>query len=231
MITVGVDVGARATKVVLLGGGQVLSRSRTLTGFDQKASAKQAFEEASRAAGISADRAVRIAATGVGKKAVAFACKHVTEIAADARGALTSFPDARTIVDVGAEEARAIKCDESGMVVDFAMNEKCAAGVGAFVEAMARALDLTVEEMGSLALQSQKSIPLNDQCVVFAESEVVTLMHGKTEKRDIARAVLDSIASRIGCLIRTVGVEGKVVFVGGLAGNVGLVDSLKEHKG
>jgi predicted CoA-substrate-specific enzyme activase len=115
------------------------------------------------------------------------------------------------------------------MVVDFAMNEKCAAGVGAFVETMARALDLTTEEMGSLSLQSQKTIPLNSQCVVFAESEVVTLMHAKTEREDIARAVHDAIASRIGCLVRSVGVEEQVVLVGGLARNAGLIDSLKRN--
>jgi benzoyl-CoA reductase subunit D len=231
MIAVGIDVGAKTTKAIIVGGGRVLSRSEKLTGFDQKASALQAFDEARKTAEIPTDRVERIAATGAGKKSVSFASIDVTEVTADARGTIHLFPNARTIVDVGAEEARVIKCDQTGAVVDFAMNEKCAAGVGAFVESMARALELTVGEMGSLSLQSQRTIPLNAQCVVFAESEVVSLMHANTEKRDIARAVHDAIASRIGCLVRGVGIEGVVVFVGGLANNVGLVDSLKRNLG
>lgn len=231
MVVAGVDVGARATKVVLVGGGQVLSHNLQLTGFDPKASALEALEQASKTAGVSVKSVEGIIATGAGRNAFPLASKQITEVSADARGALHLFPKARTIVDVGAEEARVIKCDETGAVVDFAMNEKCAAGVGAFVEAMARALDLTVEEMGSLSLQSQKTIPLNSQCVVFAESEVVTLMHGKAEKQDIARAVHDAVASRINCLVRTVGLENHFVFVGGLARNVGLTDSLRRTLG
>jgi benzoyl-CoA reductase subunit D len=229
MIVAGVDSGAKATKVVLLGGGKLLARGFGLTGFDQKAAAQQALEEASKSAGVSLGKLERVVATGVGKRAVLTGLKQVTEVAADAKGVIHLFPDARTIVDIGAEEARAVKCDQSGRVVDFAMNEKCAAGVGAFIETMARALELTPQEMGSLSLRSNKTIPLNSQCVVFAESEVVTLMHGKTEKEDIARAVNDAIASKVGCIVRSIGLEGKVVFIGGLARNPGLVDSMRRN--
>jgi benzoyl-CoA reductase subunit D len=229
MIVAGVDSGAKATKVVLLGGGKLLARGSTLTGFDQKVAAQQALEEASKSAGISLDKLDRVVATGSGRKTVLTSLKQVTEVAADAKGAVNLFPNARTIVDIGAEEARAIKCDQSGRVVDFAMNEKCAAGVGAFVETMARALELAPQEMGSLSLQSKKTIPLTSQCVVFAESEVVTLMHGKTEKEDIARAVHDAIASKVACIVRSIGLEEKVVFIGGLARNAGLIDSMRRN--
>ena len=231
MMVAGVDAGAWTTKAVLLGGGKLLSRGLALTGFDQKAAAQQALEEALKSAGIPLGKIERVIATGVGKKAVPATLKQVTEVAADAKGVSSLFPNARTIVDVGAEEARAIKCDQTGRVVDFAMNEKCAAGVGAYVETMARALELTPEQMGSLSLQSSKTIPLNSQCVVFAESEVVSLMHAKTEKEDIARAVHDAVASRVGCLVRSIGIEEQVVFVGGLARNTGLVDSMKRSLG
>jgi benzoyl-CoA reductase subunit D len=231
MITAGVDVGARATKAVLLGGGHLLSRALMPTGFDQKKAGRVALDQASTRAGISVEQIEMITATGIGKTTVPFAINQVTEVAADARGAIHLSPDARTIVDVGAEEARVIKCDQMGRVVDFAMNEKCAAGVGAFVETMARALDLTPEEMGTLSLRSQKTIPLNSQCVVFAESEVITLMHARTEKKDIARAIHDSMASKISGIMRTVGIEEQVIFVGGLARNVGLVDSLSRNVG
>lgn len=231
MISAGIDVGTRATKAVLLRDHSIMARAQTTTGFDRPAAAKRALEEASRAAEVSFDSLTEVAATGAGKNAVSFAKKPVTEVVADARGSLHFFPNARTIIDVGVEEARVIKCDDAGKVVDFAMNEKCAAGAGAFIESMARALDLTMDEMGTLSLQSHNTIPLNAQCVVFAESEVVTLMHTKTDKRDIARAVHDAIASRIGSLLRMIGIENQVVFVGGLARNTGLVESLRKNIG
>jgi benzoyl-CoA reductase subunit D len=152
---------------------------------------------------------------------------EVTEVGADAKGATFLFPTARTVIDVGAEEGRGIRCDENGKVVDFVVNEKCAAGAGAFTEAMARALELKLEEMGALSLQATKAVPMNAQCTVFAESEVVSLVHAKTPKTDIVRAVHDAIASRIISMVRRVGVEKEVVLIGGMARNIGFVDSLK----
>jgi benzoyl-CoA reductase subunit D len=152
----------------------------------------------------------------------------VTEVGADARGVIHLFPEARTVIDVGAEEGRAIKVDARGKVVDFAINEKCAAGAGAFTEAMARALDVTLEELGPLSLQSTKAIPMNAQCAVFAESEVVSLVHAKTPKPDMARAIHDAIADRITSMVRRVGVEEKIALIGGVARNPGFVRSLEE---
>jgi benzoyl-CoA reductase subunit D len=137
------------------------------------------------------------------------------------------FPEARMVIDVGAEEGRAIRCNESAKVVDFAINEKCAAGAGAFTEAMARALELPIEELGSLSLQSTQAIPMNAQCAVFAESEVVSMIHNNVSKPDMARAVHDAIASRIISMVRKVGYERPVVLIGGMAKNVGFVESLK----
>jgi benzoyl-CoA reductase subunit D len=127
---------------------------------------------------------------------------------------------------VGAEEGRAIKCDEQGKVQDFAINEKCAAGAGSFTEAMARALEVPLDDFGKISLQSSKTIPMNAQCAVFAESEVVSLVHSKTPKADIARAVHDAIASRIVSMVRRVGINKDVALVGGVSNNPGFVDSL-----
>jgi benzoyl-CoA reductase subunit D len=131
------------------------------------------------------------------------------------------------VLDVGAEEGRAIRCNEQGKVLDFALNEKCAAGAGAFTEAMSRALEVDIEALGPMSLESTQAIPMNAQCAVFAESEVVSLLHAKTPKEDIARAVHDAIASRIVSLARKVGFEPDVVLMGGLARNPGFVDSLE----
>ena len=133
------------------------------------------------------------------------------------------------MADVGAEEGRAVKIDENGNVVDFAINEECAAGAGAFIEAMARALEVTVEEMGPLALKSDKAIPMNAQCVIFAESEVVGLIHAKTDKTDISKAIHDAMASRIVSMIMRVGVNEHVVMIGGVSRDPGLVELMKKE--
>jgi benzoyl-CoA reductase subunit D len=135
----------------------------------------------------------------------------------------------RTIVDIGAEEARGISCDAQGKVLDFAKNDKCAAGSGAFVESMARALEVNVAEMIELSLKSTKDAPINATCAVFAESEVVSLIHSKVEKADIAHAVHDAIASRVASMVRRIPVETDVALIGGVANNAAIVDVMKKH--
>lgn len=227
MITAGIDVGAKTVKTLILKDGQVIGQSIGLGGFDQEEAVQKLFTEALDKAGLSRDDVQHVTATGAGRKSVPFADDEITEVGADARGVNFLFPSARTIVAVGAEEGRAVRGNEEGKVVDFAINEKCAAGAGAFTEAMARALEITIEEMGPLSLQSTKTVPMNAQCTVFAESEVVSLVHAKTPKPDMARAVHDAIASRIISMVRRVGVEPDAVLVGGMGWNIGFVDSLK----
>jgi len=172
-----------------------------------------------------------VAATGAGRKALTFATAQPTEIAADARGALALSPSARTVIDVGADEARAIRLGPGGKVIDFAINEKCAAGAGAFVEAMSRALEMPLGEFARASLDSTETIPMNAQCTVFAESEVVSLIHANTPPADIARAVHDAMASRVSTMVRRIGIEDPVVLGGGTALNVGFVRSLSQALG
>ncbi len=228
MITAGLDCGAKNTKVILLKEGKVLGKGMVLSGFDQKASSEEAFDQALRAAGIGRGDVTRVFASGAGMKEAALAQGTVTELTAVAKAAVAFFPKAKTVIDVGAEEGRAIRTDEKGRVQDFVINEKCAAGAGAFTEAMARALEVKVEDFGPLSLQSSQTIPMNAQCAVFAESEVISLLHAKTPKPDIAKAVNDAIASRISSMARRVSVEPDVILVGGMAYNVGFVKSLKD---
>jgi bzd-type benzoyl-CoA reductase Q subunit len=141
------------------------------------------------------------------------------------------FPKARTVIDVGAEDARAVKCDEKGNMADFVVNDRCAAGAGAFIEAMTRALELKLEEMGSLSLKADKAIPMNAQCVIFGESEVVTLIHQRTPKEYIAKAVYDAMSDRLSSMVRRIGINTDVVLVGGVAKDLGLVNSLKNKLG
>jgi benzoyl-CoA reductase subunit D len=226
MITAGIDCGAQTTKAIILKNGQIIGKGKVPTGFDQTQAAKESLDQALKAAGIGRKDLQKISATGSHPNSVTIAADCIDAIDAMARCAHFFFPGARTVADVGAEEGRAAKLDDKGKPVDAVVNEKCAAGAGAFIEAMARALDVTTEEMGSLGLQSDKQIPMNAQCVIFAESEVVGLIHSKTPKPDISKAIHDAIASRIVSMIRRIGVNEDVALIGGLARNPCFMASL-----
>ncbi len=227
MITAGIDMGSKTIKVVILRDEEILGKSIALAGFENREAAETAFTAALADAGIGADDVERVVATGAGRSNAPYAEREISEVASDARAAVNLYPAARTVIDVGAEEGRAIRCTEEGKVLDFALNEKCAAGAGAFTEAMSRALEVEIEALGQMSLASTQAIPMNAQCAVFAESEVVSLLHAKVAKADIARAVHDAIASRIVSLARKIGFQPDVVLIGGVAHNIGFVDSLQ----
>jgi benzoyl-CoA reductase subunit D len=229
MITAGIDMGAQSVKVVILDDGKILARSLAPTGFEPLEAAQKALDEAVKQAGVARGDVNSVVSTGAGRKSVTFADRSVTEVTADAKGTTWLKPGVRTIVDIGAEEARGISCDADGKVIDFAKNDKCAAGAGAFVESMARALEINVPEMIDLSLKSTQDAPINATCAVFAESEVVSLIHSKIAKADIAHAVHDAIASRVSSMVRRVPVEKDVALIGGVAGNAAIVDVMQKH--
>ena len=231
MFTAGIDCGAKNTKTAILNDGNIIGKASVLTGFDQSAAVKESLDLALEGAGMKRDQIQRIGGTGSGAQSIQEADIKVNDMKAIVMAAHCFFPTARTVVDVGAEAARAAKCDEKGGVVDFAINEKCAAGAGTFIEAMARALETPLEGMGLLALSSDNPIPLNAQCTIFAESEVVGLIHAKTEKKDISKAIHDAIARRIVSMIRRIGVNPDIVMLGGVAYNPGFVTALKRELG
>ena len=227
MITAGIDVGASSTKAVIMDGNKILAKYRQMAEGEEEQVIKDALDGALKEAGIGKDAIGNIVATGAGGKNVDFANDVVTDISSGARGAVFEVPAARTVVDVGAEQARAVKCDESGKLLDFATNERCAAGSGAFIEAMARALQTDFEKFIAFHFQSDKDIPLNAQCAVFAESEVVSLINSTATTADISRAINNSIAERTSSMTRRVGIEQTVTVIGGVALNKGFIDSLE----
>jgi benzoyl-CoA reductase subunit D len=229
MITAGIECGAKNTKTVIMKDGEIIGRGSVLTGFEQDQAVKDSLEMALKDAGITRDQIDRVAGTGSGAQSIQEADIKVNDLKAMAMAANFFFPSARTVADVGAEEARVAKFDQGGKVVDFAINDKCAAGAGAFIEAMARALETPLTKIGSLALSSTNPIPMNAQCTIFAESEVVGLIHAKTEKKDISKAIHDAMASRIVSMIRRIGVNPDIVMLGGLAYNPGFVAALQRE--
>ena len=231
MITAGIDMGAQAIKVVLIDGDKVLARTMEWTGFEPVETAQKALNKAIEEAGIKRDDVKKIVATGAGRKSVPFADTTVTEVTADAKGTIFLMPSVRTVIDIGAEEARGISCDDTGRVLDFAKNDKCAAGSGAFVESMARALEIKVPQMIELSLQSTQDAPINATCAVFAESEVVSLIHSGIAKADIAHAVHDAIGSRVSSMVRRLQIDQDIALIGGVANNAALLDIMKKHLG
>jgi predicted CoA-substrate-specific enzyme activase len=231
MIVAGIDVGGKNVHVVISKNGTILAKAEAPSGIKKGEAAEQAYEEALKKAKLERQDVARVIATGSSGSRVTFADGVIPDAAADARGVIKLIPSARTIIDVGAEEGRAMRINAEGKVLDFAINEKCAAGTGTFVDTMARALEISVDEMAKLSLQSTRFIPMNAQCAVFGESEVVSLIHQKIPKQDIARAVHDAIAGRIGSVARIVGLEDDIVMIGGVAKNVGFIESLKRDIG
>jgi benzoyl-CoA reductase subunit D len=231
MITAGIDLGTQSVKAVILKDGEIVSRGKAFSGFDPAKSAEQAVDEALKKAKLSLSDLNHITATGSGMEMAPYSNSTISMMGADAQAGVHLFPKARTIIDVGAEEARAVRCDDNGIMVDFVVNERCAAGAGAFIEAMARALEVKMEDMGPLSLKAERASPINASCVIFGESDVVTLIHRQESKPEIARAVFDAMADRISSMVYRLGLNPDVVLVGGVAKDVGFVASLKRKLG
>lgn len=224
-------MGIQTVKIVILKDGAVVARSKASSGFEPTKSAEKAFEDALKVAKATRAEVSQVLATGSGMDMAPYSNGTVSMMGADAKAGVFLFPSARTVIDIGAEEARAVKCDEKGIMVDFVLNERCAAGAGTFIEAMARALEVKLEDMGPLSLKAERASPINASCVIFGESDVVTLIHRQEAKPEIARAVFDAMADRVSSMVHRLGINSDVVLVGGVAKDVGFVESLKRKLG
>ena len=230
-LSVGIDMGIQTVKVVVLKDGVTAARTKAFSGFEPAKAAEQAFNEALKNTGANKDQVSAVLATGSGMDMALNSNGNVSMMGADAKAGVFLFPSARTVIDVGAEEARAVKCDERGVMLDFVVNERCAAGAGTFIEAMARALEVKMEDMGPLSLKAERASPINASCVIFGESDVVSLIHRQESKPEIARAIYDAMADRISSMVHRLGVNPEIVLVGGVAKDVGFVESLKRKLG
>jgi len=222
------DIGALYTKAVVVQDGELSGWALAPTGDSSEQSATGALSEALAGHKASRNDLAAIAATGAGKQEVRFAQQQLTEILCAVQGAKYSHPQARGVIDLGGESTRAIKLDEQGQVADFALNEKCAAGTGIFLDAMGEVMGVSLEQMGPLSLESQADVNITSLCVVFAESEVVSLVHRQTPKADILRGIHKSIATRVRGLVNRIGLPEPTLAIGGLAQNVGIVTWLNE---
>jgi len=232
MYVAGVDVGSTATKAAVMGeDGQLVGTGLSPTGANVVRAAERVFQEACRAAHIEEFDVAYIIGTGYGRYKVPFGHAQVTEISCHAKGAVSLFPNTRTIVDIGGQDTKAIRTNAAGEVVDFCMNDKCAAGTGRFLDACAAVLDMKLSEIGDVSLRSTHPLKITNVCTVFVESEIVSqLAHGE-KVEDILRGVHNAIAGRSVALLRRVGIEEQMTFTGGVSRNGGMVRALEERLG
>jgi predicted CoA-substrate-specific enzyme activase len=228
----GVDVGSTQTKAVIIDEARrIVGRSLIDTGSNVVSAAENSYQKALKDAGLMEEEVDYIVGTGYGRYRVTFGNTQITEISCHGRGAVHMFPLTRTVVDMGGQDTKAIRVGPKGDIIDFCMNDKCAAGTGRFLGAAAMALNIPLEELGPTALRSEKPVRISTTCTVFAESEVLSWL-GKAKKiEDILWGVHLSIASRSIGLLRRVGIEEEVTFTGGVTRNVGMIRALNDGLG
>jgi len=229
MICAGIDIGSLTTDVVILVDDEIASYAIVPTLSSSESAAREAYGRALASAGLTADDVTKLVATGYGRSSIDFASKTVTEITCHAIGARRVFADARTVIDVGGQDSKVIKLAGDGRVEDFAMNDKCAAGTGRFLEVMARSLDTDIDSMGRLSELAARDVRISSTCTVFAESEVVALVASGVAKQDIIRGLHRSVAERIYAMVARLRAEPPFVMTGGVAKNCGVVAALAER--
>ena len=230
--TAGVDSGSASTDAVILDGeGKLVGWSIVRTGSGAASGAQKALDEALEMAGIRREDLREVVSTGYGRETIGLGEDSVTEITCHARGAHALDPAVRTVIDIGGQDSKVIRVDAHGAVVNFAMNDKCAAGTGRFLEMMARTLEMSMEEMSRAGLSWKKDVQISSMCTVFAESEVVSLIAQNTAPEDIIHGLNESVATRTAALLRRVGGEGPYMMTGGVAQNEGLVRVLEKKLG
>jgi predicted CoA-substrate-specific enzyme activase len=228
----GVDVGSTQTKAVIIDESrQIVGRALIDTGANVVAAAEKAFAEALEDGSIPEPEVEYVIGTGYGRYRVTFGNAQITEISCHGRGAVQMFPRTRTVVDMGGQDTKAIRVNPAGEIVDFCMNDKCAAGTGRFLGAASAALDIPLSELGGVALKAERPVRISTTCTVFAESEVLSWL-GKGKKiEDILGGVHQSIAARSIGLLRRVGIDEEVTFTGGVARNIGMIAALNRGLG
>ena len=225
----GIDIGAITAKAAILADDQELVASVVVqAGYRRSAAAEQVLEMVLEGAGLERGDLASVVATGYGRVQVPDADRVVTEITCHARGAHWLFPEVGTVIDIGGQDVKGIATGKNGKVLDFVMNDKCAAGTGRFLEVMARALEVDLDQFGALSLDAKRRAKISSTCTVFAESEVVTHIASGVPREEIIAGIHESIAARVVSMVRRISLRDAVVLTGGVAQNVGVVQLLEE---
>jgi predicted CoA-substrate-specific enzyme activase len=219
------------TKVVIIDSNEeICARVIKHTGAEHRRLANEVMKEALEQASLSFDEISYVVATGYGRIIIPFADRQITELTCHARGVFQYFPNVRLAIDIGGQDAKGLKI-KSGKLLDFAMNDKCAAGTGRFLEIIAKALGLKIEDLGDISLKSTNKLSISSTCTIFAQQEVIARFSEGMSLEDIVAGIHDAIASRVARMVERLQVEPDVVFTGGVAKNIGVVKALEENLG
>ena len=229
--TLGIDIGSTASKCVILADGKELVSKSLIPVGAGTSGPQRAISDVLENAGLKREDMGYVLATGYGRNSMLeIADQQMSELSCHARGASFLFPEVHTVIDIGGQDVKVLQI-ENGVMTNFVMNDKCAAGTGRFLDVMARVLEVKVEDLGTLGSQSTKYVGISSTCTVFAESEVISQLSLDTDKRDIINGIHHSVASRVAGLAHRVGVRDQVVMTGGVAQNTGVVKALEEELG
>lgn len=231
MYFAGVDIGSTMTKIVVMdGAGNICSRIVGPTGPEHRRLANEVLAQALEQANLSFGQIDYVVATGYGRVNVPFADRQITELTCHARGVASLFPTVRTAIDIGGQDAKGLKIKD-GKLLDFVMNDKCAAGTGRFLEVLADTLGLELDDLGGISLESTKKVPISSTCTIFAQQEVIARISEGLPLEDIVAGLHNALAGRVARMVQRLRVEPDVVLTGGVAKNIGVVRAMQENLG
>lgn len=228
MITAGCDIGSLTAKAVILKDGNILASEVILSSAQPEKSAVEVMKRTVEKAGLAMEDIQYCVGTGYGRKHIPFMNASESEITCHARGAVWQVPQARTVVDIGGQDAKAIRVDKNGNVERYLYNDKCASGTGRFLEIIADSLDIDLNDMGAISERSSEKLTLSNQCVIFAETEIISLVNEGKEIADIISALHHAVANRVASLARSILVAPDAVMTGGVAKNSGMFSALEK---
>jgi len=231
MKTAGCDIGSRTAKAVIFENNKIISSAVMPAKLDPVESSEMIMKMALEQAELKMTDLEKIVGTGYGQQEIPFAHRLESEIVCHAKGAWWNLPSTRMIVDIGGQDSKAIKIDENGKVIRYTYNDKCASGTGRFLEIMADALHVELDEMGKVGKAFKEQLNISNQCVIFAETEVVSLINEEKDVADILNALHQSLANRVASLARSLTIEQDVIMTGGVAKNIGVFDALSDGIG
>jgi predicted CoA-substrate-specific enzyme activase len=231
MITVGIDIGSITTKIAMMDGMKLLYSDVSLSGYDMEKAWRDIYLKMLEKTGKQDSDIARIVSTGYGRNIVGIAQKQITEITCHAEGAKYFYPKVKSVIDIGGQDSKFIRIDGDGAIMDFVMNDKCAAGTGRFLEVMARALHVELKDFASASRKAKKPVRISSMCTVFAESEVISLIAKGETRENIIAGIHESIASRMVSMMRRMEVMKPVVMTGGVSKNIGMRAAIEKKIG
>ena len=228
MLTIGLDIGSITTKIAVMNSKGLMYTHVSFTGYNAEMAWRNILKETLERMQLRESSVDRIVATGYGRNSVSIADKTVTEIKCHAVGARFYMDNAQSVIDIGGQDSKFIRIDKDGNVADFKMNDKCAAGTGRFLEVMARALEIDLDDFGKLSLRARKPASISSMCTVFAESEVISLIAKGESRENIIAGIHESIANRLQSMIGLSGITQPAILTGGVAQNIGIKTALEK---